>query len=255
MRYIQRILHSALDKSLEQFFSSLTEIKIIQIGANDGERLDPVVSLIQRYRCKAILAEPVPYLCEKLERKYGRNHNIAILQKAITPQNDQGDLPFYHFEEKEGLPFNNDFTLWGSFSKEHLGKFRKAVPYFEDLATSTMIPTMGINDLIAGSGFEQVDYLQVDAEGYDEQLISAINLDKYQPSLIRFEHLHSNRAHVFVLLDKLARAGYQTYSLGMDTICITGPGKKYFRFLAMVKALHSNWLMPARDQSKRGRWF
>lgn len=190
-------------------------------------------------------------LCKKLESKYEQSKQVTILQKAITPQDKQGDLPFYHFERKKGFPFNDDFTLWGSFSIEHLNKFRKAVAHFDELLTCSMIPTMGINNLLAESGFEQVDYLQVDAEGYDEQLISAIDLGRHQPCLIRFEHLHSDRQKVFNLLAKLENAGYQTFSIGMDTICISGAGKKYFRRLAMIKALHSNWLRPASPQKKR----
>jgi len=241
---LQTFLKANLEKCLNQYFSSLQEIKIIQIGANDGERLDPVVSLIEKFHCKAILVEPIPMLCKKLEKKHRGNLNIRILQKAITPQNDQGELPFYHFEQMGVLPWKDDFTLWGSFSREHLNKFSKAVPHFEELVTCSQIPTKGINDLLATSGFEQVDYLQVDAEGYDEQLISAIIFSNHKPSLIRFEHLHSNRGRVFILLEKLAEEGYITFSLGMDTICISGPGKKYFRPLAIIKALHSNWLKP-----------
>ncbi len=244
MGNLQKFLHNALESSLHRYFSSLPQIRIIQVGANDGERLDPVVSLIGRYACKAILAEPAPYAGAKLQKKYAAHPDIKILQKAITPQNQAGDLPFWHFQPREGLPFNEDFTLWGSFSRQHLEKFRKAVPHFEDLLTCSLIPTEGINDLLSQSGFAQVDYLQVDAEGLDEELISAIDLRQHKPSLIRFEHMHSDRRRVFQLLDKLSAAGYRTFSAGMDTICAGPEAHRYFRLPALIKLVHANWLRP-----------
>lgn len=231
---------------MQHALQSMAPLHIIQIGANDGLRLDPVRSIIEQYDCRALLVEPVPYIFEKLKANYAGFVQVKLLQCAVVDHTTQDTLPFYCFLPKPDFPFNPDFSLWGSFDEGHLDKFRHSVPHFDDLKACIEVPVMAINKLINQAGFPALDILQMDAEGWDVRLLGALDVQRWQPALICFEHLHAPKAEVRALLQKMQASHYATYSLGMDTVMVHPRWQQYFKTLRLVKLLHSNWLLPAR---------
>lgn len=247
---IKKALRSWIDKQVDacmnRALKSLSQVHLIQIGANDGVRYDPVRKIIERFPCRALLIEPVPYIFEQLQINYARFPNVELRQTAVTDMHGASSLPFYCFLEKAHLPFDPDYTMWGSFEKTQISKFRSIVAHFDELLTCIEVPVTEINELITSAKFEQLDVLQVDAEGWDIRLINAIELSQCQPSIIRFEHLHAPKAEVYALLQKLWQHHYATYSIGLDTLAVHQSWKKYFKILELIKKIKPAWLLPPR---------
>lgn len=51
------------------------------------------------------------------------------------------------------------------------------------------IPVRTLDDILAQTGFRQIDYLNIDCEGHDYDALRSIDLDLYQPKIITIEAL------------------------------------------------------------------
>jgi FkbM family methyltransferase len=81
----------------------------LQIGAHDGETLDPINQMIRRYGWRGLLLEPQPDVFQQLTETYRRNDNL-IFENAALAISD-GQMPFWT------IPGH---THLGSFSKKML---------------------------------------------------------------------------------------------------------------------------------------
>lgn len=244
--FAETFLGKRIQKAVNCTINKVDTVHVVQIGANDGMRLDFVRTILLNYPHKALLAEPVPTVFEKLQTNYADFNQVRCLQVAVAERGEKDFLPFYTLQPKPGQPFNPDFTFWGSFDEHHLEKFRNGVPGFEDMKKILQVRVMEMNDFLKTAAFHRIDLLQIDAEGWDIKLVNAINLQQWQPGLIRFEHIHAPKSEVFALLKKLKTFGYKTFSHGMDTLAVHPRVQKHFLFLQMAFAVRPQWLLPAR---------
>ena len=56
-------------------------------------------------------------------------------------------------------------------------------------------PCLTFNDLIKKHDIKNIDLLQIDAEGYDGELICSIDFDNIKPKFIRYEDRHVQRVY------------------------------------------------------------
>ncbi len=64
---------------------------------------------------------------------------------------------------------------------------------------------------------ETIDLLQIDAEGYDHQIIRSINFERVKPVIIRFEHMVLSQKERNECLSLLASQGYRFLLEDNDT--------------------------------------
>jgi len=62
--------------------------------------------------------------------------------------------------------------------------------------------------------------VQIDTEGYDLEVIKLIDLERFRPTLLMFEHLHLASADFETCLQRLRDHGYEHISDTMDTVCL-----------------------------------
>ncbi len=91
----------------------------VELGSNDGEKLDHLHETILNSEWRGLMVEPVPYVFERLRRNYGRLGRVALENAAIADRD--GTMPFYHLAPvadptQEGLP--EWYDAIGSFSRE-----------------------------------------------------------------------------------------------------------------------------------------
>src|SRR5690606_5171456 len=102
---------------LKRFAQEVPEAFLIQVGANDGQMMDPLFQLVRSNRWQGLVREPVPHLFKQLERSYA---SIAprILPVNLAVATYSGELPFYHLVPRPDLP---PLPTW----HEGLGSFRR----------------------------------------------------------------------------------------------------------------------------------
>jgi len=59
------------------------DFMLVQVGANDGVRADPIRQFIRMKPCRALLAEPLPDMVEALQSSYSATSGVTICQMAV----------------------------------------------------------------------------------------------------------------------------------------------------------------------------
>ncbi len=191
---------------------------LIQIGSNDGRTGDPLYPLLQKNKkWKALFVEPVPYSFEKLKNNYPDSHRFSFENVAIN-EGKTMDFFWVNSAAKKALP---ELPYWfdqlGSFDKQHILKhFDGALaPFIE----ATLLEGIDLNTLFNRNKVKQISVLHIDTEGYDWKILSQLELNRFQPKFILFEHHHLTdleRKAAARFLEKK----YTVFSLGIDMLAV-----------------------------------
>jgi FkbM family methyltransferase len=179
---------------IQKALSGIKSVYVVQIGSHDGKTGDPIRSLLlQNLSWATLFVEPVPFLFERLRQNYAdsprfRFENVAIGQRS-------GVTTFYYIDEaaKEHVPeLPGWFYQLGSFDRDHISRhFGSAVNRLIDRFIVTAdVPTLSLAALLERNNVDQIDLLHVDAEGYDWEIVRQLDLTRYNPEVILFEHKH-----------------------------------------------------------------
>jgi FkbM family methyltransferase len=241
-------IHSCIDALLRRSVAAWVErqacVHLVQVGANDGIMADPVHEIAKQPNVLSYLVEPAPEVFTRLAGTYRAYANVTCVQVAVVPVGGVDTVEFFLFKPAPGLHWDDLYTGWSSTQRAHLEKFRAFVPDFDVLLTSERVPAITINELFRSTGWTGVDLLQVDVEGLDVALVGSIHFDRWAPRVMRFEHIHSDRAELAALLQALHTACYRTFSHGFDTVCIRESEMTAFRQLRWAQRLRPSWFAP-----------
>ncbi len=159
---------------------SSSDFIFVQIGANDGVSNDPIRRFVLKYGFKGVLVEPQPEVFARLRRNYAGVVGVAFENAAVG--GEDGELKMYRFKKTETLPGWADGLA--SFSKETLvANLQNIRAEVEEIA----VPTLTFQSLLQKHGLQHVDLLQIDAEGFDFEVIKMINFTTLKPTIIHFE--------------------------------------------------------------------
>ncbi|NHE56972.1 FkbM family methyltransferase [Cyclobacterium plantarum] len=230
--------------SLSEFLSSYSLSKrsgftVIQIGANDGITHDPIHKFIKRDRWKGVLLEPQPDVYHQFLKKiYAKNEGIKTVCAAIGEKD--GTQPIF----KIGFSNMRWATGLTSFSRE---KIEQA---FEEGIVATNCEKFGIeipedknkwisqeeveviapDTLIQRYGLDHIDLLQIDAEGYDLEVIRIFDIPKSQPEAVVFENVGLKEADYAACLSLLQDNGYGTRKFGPNTLALKRSNPLFSQF-------------------------
>jgi FkbM family methyltransferase len=72
------------------------------------------------------------------------------------------------------------------------------------------------SDLLFKHNFLDVDFLQIDTEGYDERIVKSINFDSFNIKFIKFEKFYLTEGFIDEFTSKISHLDYVTYSDEMN---------------------------------------
>jgi FkbM family methyltransferase len=203
---------------IEEFARTHPDAFFIQIGSNDGEQLDPLRRAILERRWAGVMVEPVPYVFERLRRNYGGQPGVTLEKAAIADQDGVREL--YHLAQTSDPGLPQWYDALGSFRKEIVMKHAEFIPDIENRVRTLKVPCLTFDSLCRKYGISRVDVIQMDTEGYDDEILKMIDFQRYRPLLVMFEHLHLEAPAHRECLEHLAQYGYQALHNGMDTLCL-----------------------------------
>jgi FkbM family methyltransferase len=186
----------------------------VQIGAFDGRRYDPIYEWVKAFGWRGLLVEPQPTFFTELTENYRGVDGLEFRQIAVGTERER--RPFYWVEIEDGV--TRDAGMIASFDRDTLLKHRKFIPGLDALIRSEMIDTEPLNDLLAAVPSERIDLLQIDVEGYDHELIRALDLGRFSPSIVRFEHQHLTAEQHDACVRRLVEHGYLVALEESDTL-------------------------------------
>lgn len=163
------------EQILSQFFGDKKNGFLVDIGAMDGITYSNSRYLIENNSWSGILVEPHPEYFQNLQRIYGDNHNIALLNYGCF--NIETELDFYLYS----TGIDGSVSTISQDFKEHITN-RHGDKYKEIIK----INTMTLNNVIKDC--DHIDFLSIDVEGVDMEVLSSNDWAKNRPSLVCIEH-------------------------------------------------------------------
>jgi FkbM family methyltransferase len=200
-----RIVNSKSQLSQDLFVLQCLNFKkggfFVEFGATDGKSLSNSYLLEKEYAWKGILAEPAKTWHQKLKE----NRSCIIETKCIW--NKSGTiLPFIETNQAE----LSTITYYSDSDFQY--KKRKNKIAYE-------VETLSLNDLLLIHGAPtEIDYLSVDTEGSESEILQAFDFSKYKINVLTVEHNYTpQRQKIFDLLTSSGfRRVFETITLFDD---------------------------------------
>jgi len=154
-----------------------------QIGTNNGNDLFRNKVKISQPDI-VILVEPNKKLLDEINKNYHAIKNVHIYNYAIYYHN--GETVELYIPAKNGvmgtLADNGIIYNDGHFSLLPMNDWGKK----DDMVKFTA-KTITFDEICKKHNITEIDYLQIDTEGFDTEIIKMIDLSKYKINQIRFE--------------------------------------------------------------------
>lgn len=164
------------------------------IGTHDGE-FGEWVPIVKHRQCKVVLVEGSEKQFLKLKKNYEKNSVVKIVQKIVTPHG--GEVEF--FEGGEGYTNTIVEEVIRNWEKEEVNSTKKE--------------SISITDLIQIECGGKIDWLHMDVEGLDAQLIMNIDEKKVPlPNFIIFEDYNLTEDKKQEIYNWLKEKGYDIKS-------------------------------------------
>ncbi len=190
------------------------DLHVIQIGANDGSRFDPLSPWLETEDWHCLLIEPLPEFTAKLKAKYQSRSKISILQSAVGCQDEK--LPLYRID-----PATKNLPDWASGSstldQQRAQDLLKSLHLDETSLIEETVTVMSWHSILKHYGSISPDLVVMDTEGYDLMILNEILKTDQTPAVIHFEHACATNDERLKLYAQLLNCGYELSTCGPDT--------------------------------------
>lgn len=216
---------SALDAALHTLVAKAGQINIVQIGANDGCFADPIFRFVKENteRTRVVLVEPQPDVARILEENYAFHPRKQIFPVAVGDPSssvtmyrvsrDAWDDYVKRRKSSGGEP--RHATAVTSMSRDHvLFHLRKKLgPGRDDLGRfveEIRVPCMSLRAILDQTSlFSEIDFLQIDTEGFDDHIVHGALESGLYPTVMNFESRHIPEERMRDLVNRLESNGYR----------------------------------------------
>lgn len=172
-----------------------SQLTFVQVGVFDGRSDDDLTNLLDFPGVQGVLVEPQPEPFEQLRTRFGRLANVHLANVAIAPETGEREL----YRPRAGQ------SRLASLDAANLLRHGVAP---QDIAVHR-VRCLPLDQLLCQLEIERLDVLQIDAEGYDLEVLATLNFDRWLPEVVRFEYSQLPRRQLASRLNDLSRRGYR----------------------------------------------
>jgi FkbM family methyltransferase len=234
----------SLDDFTSRFSKSREIVIVVQIGANDGINNDPLHKFIKRDHWQGVLLEPQKYVFQKyLEPLHRKTQGITVVNSALDKED--GFRPIYKISVSNsrwatGLAsFDRKIleeTVKSGYIEIHAKKEGCFLPENkDDFIAEESVKCISAATLLKIGGIERIDWLQIDTEGYDFEIIKMFNIGLTRPTVIVFENLLLSHAVKEECSNHLKINGYVFRDFGANTLAMRNPPEELMQFFDQKK--------------------
>jgi FkbM family methyltransferase len=202
------------------YFATMVSVYFFQIGSHVGNTINDHIFSEEITDKHLVLIEPVRYYFQKLQENYAdkaRSNHITFLNVAISNQNSTLDLYVPSLD--------NDFSLFPPWASQLSSCVESHIPtHCPNLKTEKItVPCYRIGTIIDNMKIQHIEYLLVDTEGHDYDILMDLDLTVVKPVHIIFENKHMDGVccrgpKYHELMTRFTEAGYRVFSEdGEDT--------------------------------------
>jgi FkbM family methyltransferase len=203
-----------LDMVLSHYRVEHPNVRYLEVGAFDGIVGDPIYPLIERHALQGILIEPQRDAFERLKTNYARFPNFRFANAAIADHDGSLNL----FRIRPGASGPEWLHGIASFDRNVLMSRAHLAPNLESMIETEQVRCLTFETLFKEFDIEHVDFLQVDAEGFDAEILRLFDIPARKPAIVRFEHCHLSIADHAKSIGLLVTQGYRVQTTGSDTL-------------------------------------
>lgn len=143
---------------------------------------------------------------ENLKRFYQNDKNVKIYNLAIIPDNmDQKKMDFFYCLEDS--PDYQIFSNSKAFVKKH---------FPNGIIEKKTTDCLKISEFFKNNKITNIDYLSIDLEGMDYEVLLNLDLNFFLIKNISFEHLHLSFFEKIKIVYKLIKHDYYFSGMGFD---------------------------------------
>lgn len=158
-----------------EYFSRKASGCFVEVGAHEPRDLSQTM-LLEEKGWKGILIEPLAVLSERLRQQ---RPGSQVFQVACSSPQNRGEARFFvsdHLELSSLEKWKNDLET--------------------QYAQTETVRVMTLDDVLEQAGVGVVDFVSIDVEGTELDVLRGFNLKKYQPALLLVEdHLYHLGVH------------------------------------------------------------
>jgi len=182
------------------------DFTFLQVGAFDGFAHDPIHPLVEAFGLRGLVVEPQGSVVDTLKASYADHPQVRVVNAAVADANEMRDF----YTTARGP------SRQASFFRPHL--LKHGIP--ADQIETLQVRCATIASLLQEHGLDRCDLLQIDAEGYDYQIVRTVDFSAAQPLIVRFEHAHMTDDECDQCIQLLASHGFQFIAERRDIIAL-----------------------------------
>jgi len=196
------------DIFIESFFSTHRPInrRFVEVGAFDGVHYSNVRRLIEKHGWTGLCIEPVQENYDKLVKSH-ENDGVICVQAAVGESEGTAEIyvsRYPHLPDWGSDCASLSSELCSRWTDEYGAEWRT-----EEVRVATL------TTLLDEANIETFDFLSVDAEGHDLEVLRSLDFSRFHPQLIIVE-VGTSRDSLIAFLSK---QGYSVWrDLGQDLI-------------------------------------
>ncbi len=150
----------------------------VEIGGNDGINLSNTYLLEKEFAWKGVSVEPLPRAYAELEK----NRNCITINGAVAEFD--GETSFYAIrggpEMLSGIP--------DKYDQRHKRRVRKNLKRQKATAEEITVPCFRLDTILKENDIDHIDYLSIDTEGGELDILESIDFNAIPVSLISVEN-------------------------------------------------------------------
>jgi len=187
----------------------------VQVGAFDGVSYDRLHHHVVDGRWHGVLVEPQAAQFGRLVANYEGLEGLTFVNAAVDSA--RGSRRLFVIEDEAGNAIPSLAGL-ASFSRRHLEDWQRRDGHkYPEARRIRAVPVdcVTFEDILVD--VERLDLLEIDAEGYDLELLRLFDFDRFAPAIVRFEHVHLPRRDWDEAVALLHGHGYRVLREEYDT--------------------------------------
>ena len=209
-------------------------LNLVVVGANDGRMNDPAYPLVAgrlKESSRVILFEPQPCLIPYLEENYAAHPDHHVINAAVGAEGEMelfairpDDWPRMQPDYAKGWPIYRAPTGVTSGDRNHVLRFARRfldTDEAEAAIESSRVPRISLKAALDARRIApEIDAVQVDTEGFDDEVLFNCDLETLRPDVIFFERSGLPPPRRATLDRFLQDLNYEIVHASLDALCI-----------------------------------
>lgn len=218
---------NSLAEFIDAYSKKKGKVNFVQIGANDGFYNDPLYKFIKRDGWEGILLEPQPYVFNTfLKHLHKDNPSLHLINAALDYQDGERNIYRIAFSDSRwatGLTSFDKSVLEKVIASGYVARVTKRYgeklpEKLSDYIKAEPVQCLSVESLLSKHPLKTFDWLQIDTEGYDYEIIKMFNIEKTQPAVIVYENFHLSAEDKAACEAYLIKNGYVLSQIRENTI-------------------------------------